>query len=64
MAYVEQEPFILSDTVEANIVFGYDLDQKWLQEVVSLCELETDLEIFPQGIQTIVGEQGVNISGG
>ena len=29
-----------------------------------MCQLEPDLALCPQGISTLIGEQGVNISGG
>ena len=64
VAYVEQDPFILSDTVQNNVLFGRELDEDWMQQVVSVCQLEPDLELFPRGILTQIGEQGVNISGG
>lgn len=50
LAYVEQDPFILSDTVENNVLFGSELDEEWMQQVVRVCELESDLKLFPRGI--------------
>ena len=64
LAYVEQEPFILSDTIKYNIILGKELNETRLAEVVKVCQLESDLELFPKGIDTFIGEQGVNISGG
>lgn len=29
-----------------------------------MCQLEADLELFPQGLDTVIGERGVNVSGG
>ena len=39
MAYVEQEPCILSDTVRNNILFGLPLNEARLSRVVEVCEL-------------------------
>ncbi len=64
MAYVEQEPLILSDTVRNNILFGLPLDEGRLGEVLEVCELEEDLAILQRGLDTHIGERGVNISGG
>ena len=47
---MEQDPFILSDTVENNVLFGSELDEEWMQQVVRVCELESDLKLFPRGI--------------
>ena len=64
IAYVEQEPCILSDSVRNNILFGLPLDEARLYEVVDVCELTEDLKLFARGLDTEIGERGVNISGG
>ena len=64
MAYVEQEPLILSDSVRNNILFGLPLDQVRLAEVLEVCELKEDMRILQRGLDTHIGERGVNISGG
>ena len=64
IAYVEQEPCILSDSVRNNILFGLPLDEVRLHEVIDLCELTEDLKLFARGLDTQIGERGVNISGG
>ncbi len=64
LAYVEQEPCILSDSVRNNILFGLPLDEKRLADVIKVCELREDLKMFARGLDTEIGERGVNISGG
>ena len=64
MAYVEQEPFILSASVSQNIQFGLPLDQSRLDTAVKYAQLTSDLQLFANGIDTVIGERGVNISGG
>ena len=43
IAYVEQEPFIISDSVENNIRFGVPFDQKRMDEAVKYSLMESDL---------------------
>lgn len=62
-AYVPQEAFILNATVEENIRFGSTTNQE-LQPVISACSLVPDLAIMAAGLQTEIGERGVNLSGG
>lgn len=63
--YVEQEPFIFSATVTENICFGCPFDKERFEAVVDACQLRRDIETqFEQGVDTIIGERGVNISGG
>lgn len=64
VAYVEQEPCILSDSVRNNITFGLPLNEERLNKVIEVCELKEDLKLFARGLDTEIGERGVNISGG
>ncbi|KNE59802.1 hypothetical protein AMAG_05261 [Allomyces macrogynus ATCC 38327] len=64
IAYAPQTPWILAGTILTNITFGAPLDEPWLREVIRLCSLERDLQQWPHGLATIVGERGVALSGG
>ena len=63
-ALVQQECFIMGGTVLDNIVFGKEVNEERLKEVIHACCLESDLEDFPQGLDTEIGERGLNLSGG
>ena len=63
-ALVEQEPSVFSKTVRENILFGKQEDPRRLAEVLRVCELEADLAQLQCGLDTLVGEGGLNISGG
>ena len=65
IGYVEQEPFLFSDTIRENIVFGVsDVTDNDIEKTVAMAGLERDIEIFPHGINTVIGERGVTLSGG
>uniref|UniRef100_A0A670K068 ABC-type glutathione-S-conjugate transporter n=1 Tax=Podarcis muralis TaxID=64176 RepID=A0A670K068_PODMU len=64
VAFVPQKPWIQNMSVEDNITFGQKMDRRWYNRVVEACALEPDLESFPAGSQTEIGEKGINISGG
>ncbi|TPX37747.1 hypothetical protein SmJEL517_g00607 [Synchytrium microbalum] len=64
LSYSSQTPWIASGTVKENILFGAPFDESRYKEVVRVCALERDLEIFPNGDETVVGERGVTLSGG
>ena len=55
VAYVEQEPFIISETVEANITMGLDLIQHKFDKVSKLACLEEDYQILVKGSKTYIG---------
>ncbi|XP_022086020.1 ATP-binding cassette sub-family C member 9-like isoform X2 [Acanthaster planci] len=64
VAYTAQKPWIINASVRDNITLGCDMDDARYQEVIKACALQTDLEQFPAGDQTEIGEKGINISGG
>ncbi|RKO92589.1 P-loop containing nucleoside triphosphate hydrolase protein [Blyttiomyces helicus] len=64
LALCEQQPWILTDTVQANILFGRPMDETRLHSVVKSCSLAEDVESFPNGLATQIGEKGINLSGG
>ena len=66
LCYVPQESLIFSDSVRDNLVMGskeHFTDQQLL-EVLSLVEFRSELTRLPQGLDTQLGERGVNLSGG
>ena len=65
LAYVPQEAFILNASVRANIEFGGGLaEASELAAIVADCALGPDLAAMPEGLETEIGERGVNLSGG
>jgi ATP-binding cassette subfamily B protein len=65
LGYVPQDPFLFSTSLRRNLTFGReDVSEAELERAVRIARLERDLEIFPQGLSTIVGERGVTLSGG
>ena len=62
-AYVPQDNFLFSDTVENNIAFGMPRDQR-VQEAARLADVDGNITGFPKGYQTVLGERGVTVSGG
>ncbi|XWS37931.1 hypothetical protein CRYUN_Cryun19dG0087500 [Craigia yunnanensis] len=64
IAYVSQTPWIQTGTIQENILFGSAMDRQRYKETLERCSLVKDLELFPYGDQTEIGERGVNLSGG
>jgi ATP-binding cassette subfamily C (CFTR/MRP) protein 4 len=44
ISYAEQNPLIMTGTVQSNIIFGSPLDQAWYDEVVTACALLEDFK--------------------
>lgn len=64
LAYAAQDAWIMDGTVRENIVMGLEFNQLWYDEVVKACGLELDFSRFHFGDATIVGDRGVQCSGG
>jgi ATP-binding cassette subfamily B protein len=65
LGYVPQDPFLFSTSLRRNLTFGRDdISDEALQRAVKIARLDRDLEIFPEGLNTPVGERGVTLSGG
>jgi len=65
IAYVPQDVFLFSDTIEANIAFGVsEYSQHHLDEIIRITCLDKDIALFEHGKNTILGERGVSLSGG
>ncbi len=67
---VPQEPFLFSDSIAQNITYGIpegddpERLQRRVQEVAQLAQLAGDVDDFPLGFDTPLGERGVTLSGG
>ena len=64
-SYVSQEPFLFSDTIENNLLMAFpQATEQDLNESLGTASLNDDLKLFPDGVQTRLGERGVSLSGG
>jgi len=65
IAYVFQETFLFSDTVEANIAYGRpDLLGGPVEAAARLAQAHEFIEQLPRGYATVIGERGTTLSGG
>ncbi len=65
IGYVPQETFLFSATLADNIAFGApQASAAAIREAAEMAGLAPDLETFPQGLETAVGERGLTLSGG
>ena len=64
IAYVEQEPFIFSGSVKNNILFGLPYEKERFERTIMVSQLTKDIELLGKGVETTIGERGINVSGG
>jgi len=65
IGFVPQETFLFSDRIRENIALGVDsaTDQQ-IHHAAEAANIATDIESFPEGYDTMVGERGITLSGG
>lgn len=65
IAYVPQDNFLFSDTLENNIAFGVaEKDPEAVRQAARDACIHDNIMDFPDNYQTMVGERGVTLSGG
>ena len=64
-AYVPQDNFLFSDTIENNIAFGVDSHKiSAVQHAATMADVDSNIKEFSKGYGTVLGERGVTVSGG
>ena len=64
-AYVPQDNFLFSDTIENNISFGVKGQSKMaVVRAAELADIDSNIKEFQKGYDTVLGERGVTVSGG
>lgn len=65
VGFVPQDPFLFSSRIKDNIAFALpEVDEERIRWAAGIASLARDVEDFPRGYETVVGERGVTLSGG
>uniref|UniRef100_A0A3B4GQK5 Multidrug resistance-associated protein 4-like n=1 Tax=Pundamilia nyererei TaxID=303518 RepID=A0A3B4GQK5_9CICH len=64
ISYAAQQPWVFPGTIRSNILFGKQLNPKKYERVLRACALKKDLQLFPDGDLTLIGDRGATLSGG
>jgi len=65
IAYVPQDSFLFSTTIQNNIRYGKpEADLAAVEDAAKLAQIHFEILNFPQQYQTVVGERGITLSGG
>lgn len=64
LAYAPQDPWIMDGTIRENILLGREFKSEHYSAVVNACGLDVDMVQLRDGEDTIVGDRGVQLSGG
>jgi len=64
VSFLSQTPWVITDTIKENIVFGDEYNEQKLIKVLKLAQFWEDLKEMEKGIDTFCEENGANLSGG
>jgi ATP-binding cassette, subfamily B, multidrug efflux pump len=65
IGFVPQETFLFSDRIRENIALGVDsATETEIRNAAQAANIAVDIEAFPEGYETLVGERGITLSGG
>ncbi|SPF32796.1 ABC transporter, ATPase subunit [Candidatus Sulfotelmatobacter kueseliae] len=65
IGFVPQETFLFSDRIRENIALGVNLaTDAEIHDAAAAANIAADIESFPEGYETLVGERGITLSGG
>ena len=67
IGFVSQNIFLLDASIRENIAFGNrakDIDPQRMDQVIEMSQLDDFISTLPKGLETGVGERGVQLSGG
>jgi len=65
MGFVPQETFLFTETIRENIAFGApNATDEEVRDAAETAHIATEVEEFPNGFKTLVGERGMTLSGG
>lgn len=67
IGYVPQEVFLFSDSIANNIAFGVNHDranEAHIHQAAKDAAIYDNIQDFPEGFETVLGERGITLSGG
>ncbi len=67
IGYLPQDNFIINDTLVSNITLSYEkeeIDLKKIKNIVNKLDLDHFVNQLPKGINSVIGESGLKLSGG
>lgn len=65
MTFVSQKPYLFHMTIRENLrLIKPDMTEEEMKEACRIACIDEDIELMPQGYDTLIGEGGINLSGG
>jgi subfamily B ATP-binding cassette protein MsbA len=64
IAFVSQDVVLFNDTVAANVAYGNKVERERVEAALKAANLSDTVAAMPQGMDTLIGGNGMRLSGG
>jgi subfamily B ATP-binding cassette protein MsbA len=64
IAFVSQDVVLFNDTIAANVAYGQEINRTKVEAAIQAANLTDMVGLMPQGLDTLVGDNGMRLSGG
>ncbi len=64
LSYISQNVFLFNDSISNNILMYEEKNKKALDKILKKCRLDKMVKSLPNGVDTVIGEGGQQLSGG
>lgn len=64
IAFVSQDVTLFNDSIAANVAYGQDIDMPRVEAAIAAANLTEAVAAMPEGLLTLVGDNGMRLSGG
>lgn len=67
IGYIPQTIYLIDDTILRNVALGVrdeEIDEARVWKVLEIAQLKSDIEMLPEKLDTVIGEEGNRLSGG
>ena len=64
IGYVRQESILFSETIRDNILLGESFTPDEVNNALSIAKMVDEINTFPKGLETKLGQRGLSLSGG
>ncbi|APR93954.1 ATP-binding protein [Pandoraea thiooxydans] len=64
IAFVSQDVVLFNDTIAANVAYGQEIDAARVDAALAAANLRDVVQAMPDGVRTMIGDNGMRLSGG
>jgi ABC-type multidrug transport system fused ATPase/permease subunit len=64
VSFLSEKPWLMPASIRENILVGRPYDEEKLKTCIKMAQFEYDLKLMSDGIDTVIGENGISLSGG